>query len=146
MQFTLADCSPSSTLAELFLWMMLFSALLMGPPLFWWARSHQDRRDVLNFAVPSPQRFRGSRGGARLAVIFIGPLLLAMAFAINASAALFGHRDAKIVGSVLSELIDAPFFCGAFAAMTVLVALLRVRWLQSDASHRDVLHIGTRSS
>ncbi|RKH14005.1 hypothetical protein D7X74_20780 [Corallococcus sp. CA047B] len=151
MQFTIVDCPPPPTPAEVFLWMMLWSALLVGIPLLrWLMRSPRDGRDILGSAPASPrsffQGFRDLMGWACLAVLFSGPLLVAMAVVIKADAVFFDHADATLGGSVINLLVDTPFTWGLFAAMTVLGALLRVRWLQGDAPHRDVLNPRTHAA
>ncbi|RKG92403.1 hypothetical protein [Corallococcus terminator] len=149
MQFTLVECSPS--LVEQFFMTMLFALFLVGIPLVLWLRQGpRDGRDVLGSASAPPrsffQGFRDLMGWACLAVLFSGPVLVAMAVVIKADAIFFDPADAMLGGSLINLLVDTPFTWGLFAAMTVLGALLRVRWLRNDSSYRDVLHIGAHAT
>lgn len=123
-------------------WIGLGYALWCSPVvvfllLRWLRRGARDGHDVLGLMTPSSRSsvsaFRDLLTWGCVAVAFIGPLLLAMEFLINADM-LVEHVEQAGDG------ID-PTHWKWFAAVTLLFILVRVRWLQSASSHQDVLHI-----
>ncbi|QAT88606.1 MAG: hypothetical protein EOO72_09620 [Myxococcaceae bacterium] len=137
MQFTLADiCGPPPPITGLFyaLWLSPVVVFLL---LRWLRRGARDSHDVLGLMAPSSRSpvsaFRDLLSWGCVAVAFIGPLLLAMEFLINANM-LVEHVEQAGDG------LD-PTHWKWFAAMTLLFALVRMKWLRSASSHRDVLHI-----
>ncbi|AFE07540.1 hypothetical protein COCOR_07448 [Corallococcus coralloides DSM 2259] len=85
----------------------------------WWLRSASRLRDLLSWMG--------------IAALFIGPLLLGMAILISEAA-----LEEQVAQT--GDGID-PTHWKWFAAMTLLFVLLRMKWLRSNSSHRDVLHI-----
>lgn len=157
MQFTIADHGPPSVLEGLMF--LLFLGALVGPPLVWWLRKGpRDVHDVLG-SDPLPRRrrlqgFRDLLTWACMAVVFMGPLLAVLAaFFFNDAAQ--SEMNCIVGDARVNELLelsrtdntlDAHPMWWPLAAMTVVGCLLRVRWLRSAPSERDVLHLASRTA
>lgn len=106
--------------------------------LAWWRRMDVSPQDVLRSVTQSGRSFFSAfqdfMSWACIAALFIGPLLLGMAFLIYVDGVFLDHFDDVLVGV-------EPNSWGWFAAMTLLFGLLRVRWLRDAASRQDVLHL-----
>ncbi|NBD10045.1 MULTISPECIES: hypothetical protein [Corallococcus] len=103
-----------------------------------WRRLDVSPQDVLRSVTQSGRSFFSAlqdfMSWACIAALFIGPLLLGMAFLINVDGMFLDHFDETLVGV-------EPNSWGWFAAMTLLLGLLRVRWLRTASTRQDVLHI-----
>ncbi|NNB98195.1 hypothetical protein HI113_30290 [Corallococcus exiguus] len=138
MQFTLADvCGPPPPTVGFFyaLWLSPVVVFLL---LRWLRRGARDGHAVLGLMAPSSRSsvsaFRDLLTWGCVAVALIGPWLLCMASFIAANGFVMEGVEPTLVGL-------EPTSWAWFAAVTLLFALLRVRWLRSDSSHGDVLHI-----
>ncbi|MBN9682051.1 MULTISPECIES: hypothetical protein [unclassified Corallococcus] len=137
MQFTITDHPLTPPLAS-YLWTLLFFLPWVVVPLVrWLRRGPRDSHDVLGLMAPSPRSsistFRDLLTWGCVAVALIGPLLLGMEILISADTLVEHVAQA-------GDGID-PTHWKWFAAMTLLFVLVRMRWLRSASSHRDVLRI-----
>ncbi|WP_223639181.1 hypothetical protein [Corallococcus sp. EGB] len=103
-----------------------------------WRRMDCSPLDVVKVAVRSSRGFvpaiRDLLSWISVAALCMGPLLLGMKFLIWMDGGLMEHGEQTFIGL-------EPNSWAWFAAMTLLFALLRVRWLRSASSKWDVLHI-----